>query len=279
MPDQTPSFGVKPGDPADVSSALTSANESWKRGDRAGALRSLRLAVEAASEAELDERALELAKVAADLATHIGSMAPPRPSVAAAPRAPASPVAIPKVTPGAARPVVAKTPVREVPRTAPAKEAPRKADRKSMTNEASRDRQAERPSGRTLDGTDPDMAPPAPPAPRKRSLSRADRLESQRRSSRTDEIDEWPTEVLAGDELPGSLRKDGHSAKEAAPSKGATRLRASQAVRVLIWRDDAGLLQVTALGSSREAPSTAVEAAVVALDPGTDLVALLGERR
>src|SRR5580698_9090622 len=79
MADKTPMFAIKPDDPKDVSWGLTTAEACFRRGERSDALRWLRRAVEAASEAEADERALELAKLAADLATQIGTMAPPPP--------------------------------------------------------------------------------------------------------------------------------------------------------------------------------------------------------
>lgn len=59
---------AKPDDPEDVSWALSTAEATWQRGEHADAIRWLRRAAEAASEAEADDRALELAKAAADLA-------------------------------------------------------------------------------------------------------------------------------------------------------------------------------------------------------------------
>lgn len=87
-----------PDDPEDVSWALSTAGAMWGRGDLAEAVKWLRRGAEAASEAEQDDRALQLAKVAADLAGQLGAggSAPPpaaRPSgaVAAAKPAPAAP--------------------------------------------------------------------------------------------------------------------------------------------------------------------------------------------
>lgn len=71
---------VRDDDPEDVSWALSTAATQFARGDRAEALKWLRRAAEAASEAEHDKRALELAKAAAELTT-----APPAPT----PKAPA----------------------------------------------------------------------------------------------------------------------------------------------------------------------------------------------
>jgi hypothetical protein len=58
---------VKPEDPEDVSWALSTAEAMWARGDHAEGIKWVRRAAEAASEAERDARALELAKAAADL--------------------------------------------------------------------------------------------------------------------------------------------------------------------------------------------------------------------
>lgn len=57
----------KPEDPEDVSWALSTAEAMWARGDHAEGIKWVRRAAEAASEAEDDNRALELAKAAADL--------------------------------------------------------------------------------------------------------------------------------------------------------------------------------------------------------------------
>jgi hypothetical protein len=104
----------KPEDPEDVSWALSTADAMWARGDHAEGIKWVRRAAEAASEAENDARALELAKAAADLAGVIKRMTrasfeieelvplsepPPLPSgrPSAAPRPPA-----PKVGPSTA---------------------------------------------------------------------------------------------------------------------------------------------------------------------------------
>lgn len=58
----------KPEDPEDVSWALSTAEAMWARGDHLEGIKWVRRAAEAASEAEDDARALQLAKAAADLA-------------------------------------------------------------------------------------------------------------------------------------------------------------------------------------------------------------------
>src|SRR4051812_33163061 len=73
---------AKPDDVEDVSWALSTAEANWNRGDHADAIKWIRRAAEAAAEAEADDRALELAKAAADLASLIVAPAP-KPDAAA----------------------------------------------------------------------------------------------------------------------------------------------------------------------------------------------------
>jgi hypothetical protein len=69
-------------DHEDVSWALSTAEATWNRGDRADALKWLRRAAESASEAEQDDRALQLAKAAAELASQLEATpsVPPKPA-------------------------------------------------------------------------------------------------------------------------------------------------------------------------------------------------------
>jgi hypothetical protein len=76
-----------PDDHEDVSWALSTAEATWKRGDRTDALKWLRRAAEAASEAEDDDRALALAKAAAELASDLDGPKPPPPAQIKAPQA------------------------------------------------------------------------------------------------------------------------------------------------------------------------------------------------
>src|SRR5260221_8741499 len=80
----------KPDDPEDVSWALSTAEAMWARGDHLEGIKWVRRAAEAASEAENDSRALELAKVAADLAGLIARRSKLDASDAALPPAPIS---------------------------------------------------------------------------------------------------------------------------------------------------------------------------------------------
>ncbi len=72
-------------DAEDVSWALSTAEAMWTRGDKDDAVKWIRRAVESASEAGADDRALQLAKAAADLVSYVGPV----------PTAPATPVAAP----------------------------------------------------------------------------------------------------------------------------------------------------------------------------------------
>ncbi len=64
---------VLPSDPEDVVWALQTAETLWKRNERSDAIVWLRRAAQAAGEAELDERALELSKIAAELSDQLQS--------------------------------------------------------------------------------------------------------------------------------------------------------------------------------------------------------------
>lgn len=65
---------AKPDDPEDVSWALSTAEAMWARGDHSEGIKWVRRAAEAASEADKDMRAVELAKAAADLQGMIARM-------------------------------------------------------------------------------------------------------------------------------------------------------------------------------------------------------------
>lgn len=63
-------------DPEDVSWALSTAEAMWARGDHVEAIKWVRRAAEAASECEADDRALALAKAAADLTSLVEAGGP-----------------------------------------------------------------------------------------------------------------------------------------------------------------------------------------------------------
>lgn len=81
----------KKDDPEDVAWALSTAEAMWNRAENADAIKWIRRAAEAASEAEADDRALELAKAAADLASMLVKVEGPGDApVASAPPPPMS---------------------------------------------------------------------------------------------------------------------------------------------------------------------------------------------
>lgn len=254
MPDKNPLFATKPDDPKDVSWGLTTADTCWKRGDRSEALKWLRRAVEAASEAEADDRYLELAKIAADLATQIGSMVPPaadsRPAVSAAHpfqarSAPAAKIPSGGIAPRAA--VVAGPTGASAPT---GKEPSARRERKSLTNEAKRE------------------------GPRRRSSSKADRQEIEAKATRTDEIDAWPTDVLSGEQVPANLALERTGAMSAAGPTGI--VRCSQAIRVVAWRSADGTIRVAPVGHpSADGQASALQATLTAVEVDADLVGLL----
>ena len=256
-----------------MSSALSVAEASWKRGDRPAALKALRNAVEAASDAEDDSRALELAKAAADLTTYMASIPPPAPP-SRGPLPPKSPSMLPPRPVPGAKPTPLKV---AAAAQKGAKEESKKADRRSLAGEVSRGRAA--PSSE--DRTEPIRVPhihhdPSPGPARKKAMSRGDR---GKRLSRTDEIDAWPTESVKGDlprasevPPPPAVPKD---APMRSPSRGWTNVRASQAARVRVWRDADGTVRVASL--SAPAPADAIEAVLAALEPDADLATLLSD--
>jgi hypothetical protein len=118
---QAPIPPARKDDSEDVAWALSTAEAMYARGDRGDALKWLRRAAESASEAQADDRALELFKAAADLATLVGPSpsAPPPPLVrpSAAPPPPVltpPPVSIP-TTPSQLPPTVVPSPSRPPP--------------------------------------------------------------------------------------------------------------------------------------------------------------------
>jgi hypothetical protein len=108
---QAPIPPAKKDDTEDVAWALSTAEAMYARGDRFDALKWLRRAAESASEAQADDRALELFKAAADLATVVG----PTPSMAPPPPPPPPPRASQTPPPVAAAPAPSVPPPAPVP--------------------------------------------------------------------------------------------------------------------------------------------------------------------
>jgi hypothetical protein len=127
-------------DHEDVSWALSTAEATWNRGDRTDALKWLRRAAEAASEAEADDRALELAKAAAEIATNleelsrepIGSLSIPISMSTAVPPGSAPPPPVPNLVQKNTTPafVPQRPPAKAVPNKPPPPKAPAKEPQK-----------------------------------------------------------------------------------------------------------------------------------------------------
>jgi hypothetical protein len=107
-------------DSEDVAWALSTAEAMHARGDAMEALKWLRRAAEAAAESSADDRALQIAKAAADLASVVGptSHMPPPPPAPVPQAVPSAPL-LPQVTP-AARPVHPTQPTQVSRSSAPA---------------------------------------------------------------------------------------------------------------------------------------------------------------
>ena len=296
MADKSPSFVVSSADPPEVSTALGEAEAAWTRSDQPEALRALRRAVEAASDAELDDRALELAKVAADLATHISTSIrpPPAKGPSVVPPAKASgPSVIPPTVGGGPSVPAGKGLITapKAPGLAPSKQSvppakgsgpsvipPRPAAvpskpvaartvgptplRAAQKEEAAKtDRKSfagevSRGRGANEELTEPVKVPHLTHEPPPPRKKANSRGEKTRRSSRTDEIDG----ASKGADIPSAL--------------GATVLL-TQVARVMLWREADGSTRIALIG--KPAPADAVEAMIVALGPGGDLATLLHE--
>jgi hypothetical protein len=223
-------------DPEDVSWALSTAATQFARGDRDEALKWLRRAAEAASEAEHDKRALELAKAAADLATL------PKPVMT-----PKAPPAQPKAPPK----TVAK-PTLERPKTTRMVTTKAKADDTAKRG-AIRAKQRSSPSVEEL--TDADVAPPDADAWPTESMGQTDL------DALGDVYGQERTRIGALPYRPGAEPVDGPT------------FRASQAVHVVIWRDADGTLRMAPKGTPVSAVT--IEALLVAPGPDVDLLAWL----
>jgi hypothetical protein len=226
-------------DSEDVAWALSTAEAMYARGDRGDALKWLRRAAEAASEAQADDRALELAKAAADLAGIIGpttSVPPPPP--APMPSRPPPPVQAsrppPPVQPSRPPPPSRPAPVAVASKPPPAaaaamrpKPAARPAPSPAVTPVAPRivetrrgrrsrpDIQISRPSDEVTQVTPPEATPAATTRRRGRASKPAldevtpppstlpsDRPPAPDDAPTTSEIDSWPTQSQVGELQP-----------------------------------------------------------------------------
>jgi hypothetical protein len=307
----------KKDDLEDVSWALSTAEAMWNRGDHADALKWLRRAAESAAEAEADDRALELAKAAADVASLLSGSKPPpvvSPAVPAPPPPPVitTPSKAPPPPPAAARPG-APSP----PRVSPPPSLPRPGQQKGpMAPRVAQSAPISKRGGRRSSPSFTDEASGEKAIPSRRASTTN---EAKRRRSRpaTDEITPlpitaiakptetapWPSQDLRDDDPDDELHTRigtpayTESAQKASapppampvqaaavppppetrrvPPIAAAFMKTSQAVRVVVWRTADGV-HVAPAGTTVNAIS--VEALLVALDPGADLAAWLGNK-
>ncbi len=285
-PMQSPIPQARKNDPEDVAWALSTAQTMWGRGDRMEAAKWLRRAAEAASEADDDTRALELAKAASDVSALLStpppppSIPPPRPSSAprpsAAPRPAAGSPARPVPKPAPSKPARAKSP------SAPSRDE-RKSHRKSLSGETHAPRGSSKStSHRARSASRPDPSEEHTDTHEMildRKPAKADPGETSRVNAQ--EADAWPTEVNADVPVFGTERtRIGAPAYQAGPKKtqaddtgdtaeSAAPVRTSQAVRVVVWRGPDGV-RIAPAGTVVSAIT--VEAVLVSLDPDIDLL-------
>jgi hypothetical protein len=151
---ESPIPRVRDDDPEEVADKLSVAIARWAQGDSTDALTWLRRAAEAASDADADVRALELAKASSALADALAAAAQAAP--------PAPPAPPPSASPSVSAPPLPKPSQRPMPPAAsPSVAAPPKAPPPSPS------RPSVRPASRP-----PTASPPIPSAPKAPTASR-----------------------------------------------------------------------------------------------------------
>ncbi len=229
-------------DPEDVSWALSTAATQFARGDRAEALKWLRRAAEAASEAERDSRALELAKAAADLSTAPPITQPPK--------------------------AVSTKPAPRGPTTKRLSIKPPKPEEKKPDDKKTRPRTPSNAEDRA------DTQITRPPLPHIVSAGTPETPEADgwvTESMGASDLDALQNEVYGTERtrIGAAAYKPEKSVEE--PKKPA--FRASQAVHVVIWRAPDGTLRLAAKGTVVSAVT--IDALLVAPGPDVDLLAWL----
>jgi hypothetical protein len=307
------SAGIDPIPPArkddteDVAWALSTAEAMHARGDRGDALKWLRRAAEAASEAQSDDRALELAKAAADLASVLGPTTnlppppPPPPPASLFPTRVMAPSQAPPAVYPATRPfspAATRSPSipagssGTVPWTdATARAAPAEKALPPLQPEATPDPVAGQVAAPEMTPLPGGSSPPPSEPPSERDTRPVD----VNPPAQSGDTGPWPARVALGNDLgepPDEKTRIGvpaytASAKLATGSAEDTpapplnpvvhpppdpMLRPSQAMRVVVWRAVDGV-HVAPQGTRVAAIS--VDAVLVALDPAADLAAWL----
>jgi hypothetical protein len=252
------------GDPEDVAWNLQTGGTMWARGDQHEAVRWLRRAAEAASDAGTDLRAVALARAAADLTAALALPASiPPPPVSAPPSTETAPVPVsvrPAPPPVSAPTADEATTPRPMPVSrpkAPPLSPPDEAtvhDYSIPADVEARERQQPPPSRRPPppSRSSPSAAPPPPPS----------------RSSPSGA----PPPSSA---LPSSPLSSSPNTSRSSPisSSGAVVFRPRQALRVAVTPqgDDKTLMMVRALADDEPVPPGAHEALLTAMEAGVHL--------
>jgi hypothetical protein len=254
-------------DPEDVAWALSTAEAMYARGERSDALKWLRRAAEAAAENDTDDRAVELAKAAADLAGLLSSpaSAPPASRAASQPQKAPPPSAPPSPS---RRPAIVPSPLR-VAASGAASGAFRRAASTPALDDPTPEVELDVPKGPAASRAAPpktrDSAPVIARAP---DVSIPDLVEEDELADAPEEktrigVPAYQAGAMAAAETPEP------------PDADEASLRVSQALRVIVWRAPDGV-HVAPQGTHVSA--IAIDAVLVALDPSADLAAWLSKK-
>ncbi len=263
------------GDPEDVAWALSTAEAMYARGDRGEALKWLRRAAEAGAEGKIGDRAVQLARAAAELAGMLGPASgsdspafvrtqssrpagarahpPPPPSHGPPPaRAPASISSAPPVAPSPLRVAASGAFRRAASSVAPGTLGTQEAEEPARMREPPpRD---DSPDASPVLSRAPDFSIP--------DLLHDDLADPPEEKTRIG-VPAYQAGAMAAADAPVSP-------KVADPS-----LRPTQAMRVIVWRGPDGV-HVAPYGT--HVAAIAVDALLVALDPAADLAAWLSKK-
>jgi hypothetical protein len=306
---------TKKDDIEDVAWALQTAEAIWSRGDYADALKWIRRAAEAASEAEEDDRALELAKAAADVASLLAAdrptaVAPPPilpptpepPQITTTSKAPPPP---PPPPPVPVRPAtVAPTPPKvgtnapALPKVGLGQRSPSPPRIQAQVPVGKRGGRRSSPAlNEEVTQTNVDVArvrrASVTNEKKRARASRPGPDETAQLEPLTvphpahEDAEVWPTHALTGedDEDDSQYTRVGTPAYHEGATRASGRPAAmplaiaplvmSQAVRVVVWRGADGV-HVAPAGT--QVTAIGVEAVLVALDPSADLAAWLSNK-
>jgi len=236
-----------PGDSVDMRWALSTADSLWSKGDRTDAIRWLQRAAQAASDAELDSRALELAKVAAELSSVLTESQRPPPNS----KLPSFPVPRP--------PMPAEFTPLAPPVTPPPAVAQSRAPEKN----------SEIPPTRVPSGPPPRAALPTD----ERITTVHERVPPAEEDDDWDEDTDTNTKSLSTTAAV-PISPDSSSSVDLSQLE-APRLKTSQAVRVVLWRDGSGV-HIAPHGTVVSAIT--IDAMVVAIHPDADLASWLSKK-